>query len=126
MDFSAAAQTIKQQLRQITGDCKVVAVSTSGELCSSPDGKSLYCETGNTWTSIILQCFDRAMLSGISIHSVPLHNEDLKRGDVTMPQDKRIERITQSLSSIRQVFALDNTHSKIHDCIPLLNLPSMC
>lgn len=107
VDFSAAAQTIKQQLRQITGDCKVIAVSTSGELCSSPDGKSLYCETGNTWTSIILQCFDRAMFSGISIHSVPLHNEDLKRGDVTMPQDKRIERITQSLSSIQLPFNID-------------------
>lgn len=118
VDFLSVCQKIKQQLQQIAGDCKVIAVSTSGELCST--GKSLYCETGNSWSSIVLQCFDRAMFSGISIHAVPLHNDDLKRGDVSMTQDVRIERISQSLSSVRLPFPID-----FHDTVALTFLDGL-
>jgi len=105
MDFQSTSHNIKQQLRQIAGDCKVIAVSTSGELCSG--GASLYCETGNSWNTIVLQCFDRAMFSGISIHAIPLHNDDLKRGEVSLAQDVRIDRIAQSLSSVHLPFSID-------------------
>lgn len=93
-------------LQTLAATTPVVAVSTAGELCSAA-GRSVYKPTGTTWSSIVVQVFPPDLLDTISIHVVPLHNEDIRRGAPSMAHDVRIDAIARSLSSVRVPFAID-------------------
>jgi len=84
----------------------VVAVSTAGELCSSSGGP-LYKPTGEKWSSIVLQIFPADLLRAISIHSIPLHNADIKKGSSSLTHDERVNAITGSLSAVSLPFDID-------------------
>jgi hypothetical protein len=101
-DFRRVTST----LQRLAGTIPVVAVSTAGELCSGAGG-SLYKPTGTSWWSVVLQVFPADLLQSISIHGVPLHNEDIRRGGPVMARDARVDAIARSLSSVHVSFAVD-------------------
>jgi len=102
LDF---AQTV-QKLSLLAGNTPLVAVSTAGELCEVSGG-SLYRSMEAKRANIVVQIFSPTLFSAVSIQTVPLHNEDIRRGAPSLDRDVRIDRIAQSLSQIRLPFQLD-------------------
>lgn len=102
VDFAS----VTSRLRKLTGSIPMVAVTTAGELCGSVGGP-LYRPTGDHWSSITLQIFPPDLVQAVSIHTVPLHNEDIRRGAPTQSRDQRVERITRSLADVRPSFRID-------------------
>lgn len=112
LDFLSVTRTIKARLPQGT---KFIAVSTAGELSSTPDGgNALYCAAPATWSTVVLQLFSRDLIADVSLHTVPLHCEDIRSGRVTQSNDERIEAIRRALARVQPSFDL-----RVHDTLAL-------
>ncbi|MFG1479298.1 FIST N-terminal domain-containing protein [Xanthobacter sp. V4C-4] len=97
---------VTTRLKRLAQGRPVVAVSTAGELCG--DGTApLYRPTGSRWSSVTLQIFPPDLIGAVSVHSVPLHNADIRAGAPTLPREERVERIVQSLGLVHPVFRVD-------------------
>ncbi|HVB89526.1 MAG TPA: FIST N-terminal domain-containing protein [Beijerinckiaceae bacterium] len=105
LDFAAAAHAIKSRLGAGT---RLVAVSTAGELSSSPEaaGRALYCEAAGAWSSVVIQLFSRALIGDVSLHTVPLHSEDIRSNNGVRSVDGRIDVIRGELAKITPAFPL--------------------
>ncbi len=103
LDFAAVAA----ELRRLGGATPVLAMSTAGELCSTGAPGPLYKPAGIRWSSVVVQIFSPDLLAAVSIHAVPLHNEDIRRGSPSLSRDERIARLTRSLASVKPGFRLD-------------------
>jgi hypothetical protein len=103
LDFKAVTQQIKSRLEPVT---RFIAISTAGELSTSPDqgARSLYCAANGTWSSIVLQLFSRDLISDISLHTVPLHSEDIRSNKTIRQIDERIELIEAELRKLKPAF----------------------
>ncbi|MDQ0504563.1 methyl-accepting chemotaxis protein [Xanthobacter agilis] len=101
LDFGAVAKRIKA----LAGRAPVVAISTAGELCTSSDGP-LYRPTGARWTTLTLQIFPPDLIAAADIHTVPLHNEDIRAGAPALARTERLARIVQSLGLVHPVFPI--------------------
>jgi signal transduction histidine kinase len=108
LDFSEVCAC----LRDRAGDTvRIVAVSTAGELCSmggEDDGEPLYLETGDYWGTVVLQVFSSQLIRDARIYSIPLCNEDIRRGAPAMDRDERLRRIQDSLSTVAPPFGIDH------------------
>jgi hypothetical protein len=102
VDFSR----VTSALQCVAGTTPVIAVSTAGELCSASRGP-LYKPTGSRWSSVVVQIFPADLFASISIHGVPLHNEDIRKGEPSKPHEMRIDAIARSLSQVAPPFAID-------------------
>ena len=104
LDFRSVARTIKSRLPQNT---PFIAVSTAGELSSSPDrDEPLYCAAPASWSTVVLQLFSRDLIADVSLHTVPLHCEDIRAGEITLNNNQRVEAIRRELSGVRPSFDL--------------------
>ncbi|MBK1837209.1 FIST C-terminal domain-containing protein [Azospirillum sp. YIM B02556] len=92
---------------------RLVLVSTAGELCSGVPG-GLY-HPGERQDGIVLQAFSRVLFGDVSIHSVPLHSEDIRAGTIRLTHEQRIDALRRELETIDPVFPLD-----CHDTVALL------
>ncbi|SIR28358.1 FIST C domain-containing protein [Aeromonas sp. RU39B] len=93
LDFNTLTRQLQSAISQRFPQCRLVAVSTAGELCQKPgDSSSLYCATGDRWDTLVLQSFDSHLLSRVDIVSVPLPASDGKA-------ENRTAAITQQLQS---------------------------
>jgi len=91
----------------LAGCTPVIAVSTAGELCTLGNGGPLYKLAEGAWSSVVLQVFPADLLQAVSLHSIALPNEDIRRGEPCMPPEERVRRLTQALGSIHLPFAID-------------------
>ncbi len=96
---------VVSSLQRLAGSTPVIAMSTAGELCSA--GQSLYKATGASWSSVVVQVFPADLFQSVSIHSVRLHNDDIRKGEPSKAHDARIEAIARDLGTIRTPFGLD-------------------
>ncbi|PKU23574.1 FIST N-terminal domain-containing protein [Telmatospirillum siberiense] len=103
LDFPA----VTARLRHLGGATPVLAMSTAGELCSSGLPGPLYKPAGTDWTSVVIQIFSPDLLASASIHTVCLHNDDIRQGSPTLSRDDRVKRIVRSLASVSPSFRLD-------------------
>jgi hypothetical protein len=94
------------KLQQLAGGTKVIAISTAGELCNATQNK-LYKSTGNRWSSVVIQIFPADLLAQVSIHSIPLHNDDIRSGSPSKDHASRIDAIARDLSRISIPFHID-------------------
>jgi|KBSSwiStaDraftv2_1062776.scaffolds.fasta_scaffold62105_2 hypothetical protein len=92
-------------LQSMAGQTPVIAVSTAGELCSASG--ALYKATGTSWSSVVVQVFPGDLLQSVALHAVPLHNEDIRKGEPSMAHDARIDAIARSLAAVRLPFVVD-------------------
>lgn len=99
---------IVNALQEMAGKTPVVAVSTAGELCStSPEqNQSVYKKTGGSWSSVIVQIFSADMFSGVSIQTIPLHNDDIRTGAPSTKKSDRVGRIRKDLEQVSLPFAI--------------------
>ncbi|PDT89284.1 histidine kinase [Bradyrhizobium sp. Y36] len=96
---------VVSSLQRLAGSTPVIAMSTAGELCSA--GQSLYKATGASWSSVVVEIFPADLFQSISIHSVRLHNEDIRKGEPSKAHDARIEAVARELGTIRTPFVID-------------------
>ncbi len=92
---------------------RLVLVSTAGELCSGVPG-GLY-HPGDRQDGIVLQAFSRDLFADVSIHSIPLHSEDIRAGSIRLSHEQRVDALRQELEAIEPAFPLD-----CHDTVALL------
>jgi len=97
-------QSVASSLSRQAGRTPVICVSTAGELCSQRS--ALYKPTGNSWQSVVVQIFSPALIAQASIHAVPLHNDDIRRGSPNVSREDRVNRIAQSLGTVTPPFSL--------------------
>jgi hypothetical protein len=98
--------SVTAALRRLGRSTPVVAVSTAGELCSNSSG-SLYKPTGGSWSTVVVQIFSPELIGSASVHAIPLHNDDIRRGSPSMAHDARVDRIVRSMASLSVGFRLD-------------------
>ncbi|MDN5001877.1 FIST N-terminal domain-containing protein [Bradyrhizobium sp. GCM10027634] len=96
---------VVSSLQRLAGSTPVIAISSAGELCSA--GASLYKPTGTSWSSVVVQIFPADLLQSVSIHSVSLHNDDIRKGEPSKAHDARIEAIAREVAAIRTPFAVN-------------------
>ncbi len=121
IDFNQSCLILKQYLENIAPKCQLLATTTAGELSTPPvSTTSLYCSTDSEWHSIVLQAFDQTLLQQVKIVSVPLNNDDLKRGEINISHHDRVQRITQSLSRLSVPFPIEH-----HDTVALTFLDGL-
>ncbi|MEJ2426161.1 MAG: methyl-accepting chemotaxis protein, partial [Candidatus Thiodiazotropha sp.] len=68
----------------------------------------LYCETGNHWDRVVLQCFDASLVARAEVVSMPLGSEDLRQGKSAISLKQRVERLTQKLKELRVGVDIDH------------------
>jgi hypothetical protein len=56
---------------------------------------------------LTLQVFPPDLFEAISVHAVPLHNEDIRKGAPVFSHEERVRRIQSSLESVRPPFAIE-------------------
>lgn len=102
MDFKDCVSRIKQS----AGEIPFIAVMSAGELCQETGGKgSLYCLDEEQGT-VVIQAFDKKLISQVSVHAVPLGSEDIRSGNIKIDQSKRISNIAENCKKINPGFQI--------------------
>ena len=109
-DFPLAdvASTIKRELAPKT---KLILMTTAGELCRQPGSTSLYCTAGEQRSKILLQAYSNRMIDDTYIMNIPLPNQDIKTGHVSMTVNERVNLIKNEISKHKVPFRLSVNHS---------------
>ncbi|MCM8737882.1 ATP-binding protein [Azospirillum sp. A1-3] len=110
LPFANVAEDLRSVLPR---ESRLVLVSTAGELCSGVPG-GLY-HPGDRRDGIVLQAFSSDLFADVSIHSVPLHSEDIRTGSIRLSHEQRVDAIRRELEAIEPAFPLD-----CHDTVALL------
>lgn len=96
--------------RLISGQCRTrnfVAVTTAGELCADgTNGSALYCSADGSWDNVVIQAFSPDLVQRISVHAVPLANEDIRKGAPTKSQQVRVAEIVRNIANVRPQFGI--------------------
>jgi len=79
--------------------------STAGELHA--DAGRLYCQTGNRWDRVVVQCFDASLVAEAEIVSIPLGCEDLRRGSIETSVKDRVARIGKAIADLKVKMEID-------------------
>lgn len=104
LDFPAVCAA----LVGIIGDVPLAAVSTAGELCNAaPQPSHLYRATGESWHSVVIEAFSPALIEAVSVHAIPLHNEDIRQGTPSLSRGERLRRLASSLATVHVPFKID-------------------
>ena len=109
LDFEATVNKIQNA----TPFCsQVIGIMTAGELNSCQN--NLYQPADAKWDNIVLQSFSSELFEQISIHSVPLHCDDLRAGTPKLSKEQRIQAIQSEMNKVNIPFPIH-----FHDTIAL-------
>ncbi|MBP2642997.1 MAG: hypothetical protein H6Q67_884 [Firmicutes bacterium] len=108
-NFSQLSATIKGLLPTNTA---FMLISTAGELCNTPFNTTLYQPAHENRKKVLLQAYSKRMVKNCQILSVPLANDDLKKGTVEKSVDERVAQIRQYLEKIPITFSI-NSHNTL-------------
>lgn len=97
---------VAARVRQRFPEAAIALCTTAGELCSQKD--RLYCDTGNRWDRVVLQCFDASLVARAEVVSLPLGCEDLRSGEVKVDLTQRIARMRQEMDRLQVGIPIDH------------------
>jgi len=101
IDLDRVAQAIRQRFPEAA----LSLCTSAGELCSSDS--RLYCETGNTWDRVVLQCFDASVIAHAEVLQIPLESQDIRGQGKRLPMKERLERLTASIKRLTLSMPID-------------------
>jgi hypothetical protein len=105
LDFSAVIRQIQSRLPSAA---RLVAVSTAGELaCDGP----LYCAADGASPTVVIQLFSSTLIAEASLHTIPLHNDDIRAGVLKHSVDQRIDLLRSELAKVKPAFDLNPTET---------------
>lgn len=98
------------RLRLLSAPARLIAVTTAGELCDPGDAgakaPSLYCPADGAWNNLVVQIFGADLLADVSVHSIPLANEDIRAGHPEKPVAQRLKEIGAHLERVQPPFPI--------------------
>ena len=103
-----ATAALKRELKAST---KLILMTTAGELCRQPGSHSIYCTADDNRGKILLQAYSNRMIEDTYIMNIPLPNQDIKSGQVSMTVNDRVELIKKEISRHKIPFRLSINHS---------------
>lgn len=102
------AQSIK---REVPATTKVILMTTSGELCRPQGSHTLYCDAPDGRAKVLLQSYSNRMIEDSYIMSIPLPNDDLRSGEVSMTVNDRVAAIRHEIEKHTIPFRLSVAHA---------------
>ncbi len=108
VDIEQTARKIKQE---IPNNTKLIMMSTSGELCRPQGSRTIYCEAQQGRGKILLQSYSHNMIEDMCIITLPLPNDDLRAGHVSMSVNERVEFIRREIDKIQLPFRVSVSHT---------------
>ena len=75
-------------------DVQILLMTTCGELTHTPGTRSYYMAARDGRAKALLQVFSKRMIAQTHMMTLPLHNEDMRRGEVVLSPTDRVEKIT--------------------------------
>ncbi len=103
LPFQQTAQSIKQAVPFAE---QFVAIMTAGELSSCHN--SFYHSAEGAWDNIVLQSYSHTLFEAVELRSIPLHCEDIKRGQIQLSEQERIKRIEQEIHKVNLPFEINS------------------
>lgn len=94
------------ELRRLAGATPLIAVSTAGEL-SNVEGNKLYHPAPDGWDNVVVQIFASDLIATTSIHAIPLECDDIRRGQVSLSRQERVDRIAGHIGRVSVPFPID-------------------
>ena len=97
-------------------DVQLLLMTTCGELTRTKDSRSYYMDAEDGRAKVLLQVFSKRMIEGTHMMTLPLHNEDMRRGAVTLTPAERVEKITADVRAERIPFPVrfDDTFAFVY------------
>ena len=97
-------------------DVQVLLISSCGELTHTPGTRSYYMDAKDGRAKVLLQVYSKRMIAQTHMMTIPLHNEDIRRGTVELTPDERIKRIREEVDAQRVPFPVrfDNTFAFVY------------
>ena len=97
-------------------DVKFLLMTTCGELTRTAGAHSYYMEAKDGRAKVLLQVFSKRMIAQTYMMTLPLHNEDMKRGEVTLTPADRVAKITADVGAERIPFPVrfDDTFAFVY------------
>ena len=97
-------------------DVKFLLMTTCGELTYTPGTRSYYMDAADGRAKVLLQVFSKRMIAQSYMMTIPLHNEDMRRGEVTLTPAERVAKITADVRAERIPFPVrfDDTFAFVY------------
>jgi len=97
-------------------DVQLLLMTTCGELTHMPGTRSYYMDADDGRAKVLLQVFSKRMIAQTHMMTLPLHNEDMKRGAVTLTPAERVEKIAADVRAERIPFPVrfDDTFAFVY------------
>ena len=108
LDLADVAAKIKPAL---PAAAKLIMMTTSGELCRENGNKSLYCPALDNRGKVLLEAFGNRMIENTAVLSIPIPNDDLRSGNVTLSVNDRVESIKNELLKFKPPFRISTNHT---------------
>ncbi len=100
LNFESVCSSVKRSLPE---GVRMLFLTTAGEIASRNGDKKLdklYFDTDSGWDNIVIEVFGSDIISAVQVFSVPLHNEDIRRGSYTKSVDERVRQIYEDLRRV--------------------------
>lgn len=101
LDISNIASVIQRRFP----NAALMLCSSAGELSSC--ASQLYCETGNSWDHLVLQCFDDSLIAQVQTVAIPLECDDLRAGMPKLSMSERLQRLEQRIATVSPAFPIE-------------------
>lgn len=97
-------------------DVKLLLMTTCGELTRTPGTRSYYMDAADGRAKVLLQVFSKRMIAHSYMMTIPLHNKDMRRGEVTLTPAERVAKITADVRAERIPFPVrfDDTFAFVY------------
>ena len=98
------------KIKPSLGGGKLLLISTAGELCHT-DARPLYQDDAEGRQRVLLEVFSRRMVENVAMLSIPLPNDDLRAGEVSISVKERAEKIAAALDGYQPPFRISVNHT---------------
>ena len=97
-------------------DVQVLLISSCGELTHTPGTRSYYMDAKDGRAMVLLQVYSKRMIAQTHMMTIPLHNEDIRRGTAELTPAERVEKIAADVRAERVPFPVrfDNTFAFVY------------
>ena len=103
--------SVAAKIRGKLNGAKLIMLTTAGELCRVQSDRTIYRPADENRSRALLQVYSRRMIEAVHTVSVPLPNDDLRRGDVKLTASERVAALEREIAKINLPFRVSVNHT---------------
>lgn len=103
--------SVAGKIRGKLNGAKLIMLTTAGELCRVSSDRTIYRPADENRRRVLLQAYSRRMIEAIHTVSIPLPNDDLRRGDVKLTASERVIALEREVKKINLPFRVSVNHT---------------